>query len=140
MNRQQLLFTYTEKIMAHTRMWDAEWNKESRCGLTSSQAKAIVLLKRLGPLQAKEVMVNLAFTSGGVTVLADKLIDKGLIRKLKDGSDRRAIILELTEEGHRLSQVVEEDWNRVMDKLFSVLSDVEVAILAQLFTKLVGGK
>lgn len=121
-------------------MWEAEWTRSNKSGLTASQAMTLMMMKKWGPLQAKDLMEYLALSSGGVTVTTDKLIEKGLIRKAKDGKDRRACILELTEEGQRMVPIVEGDWNAVMDEIFGVLSDIEIAILNQIFAKLAAGK
>jgi DNA-binding MarR family transcriptional regulator len=118
-------------------MWEAEWVRLNKSGLSSSQALMLIILKKNGPQQAKDLMELLAITSGGVTVISEKLIRMGFIRKVKKAQDRRAHYLEITAEGLEIYPVIMEEWNKVMDLVFSVLSDVEVAILSQLFAKLV---
>lgn len=120
-------------------MWQAEWAKSEK-GLSSTQALMLMILNAKGPRQAKDLMGALAVSSGGITVISDKLISLGLIRRVKQENDRRAVYLEITESGKALVPSLEADWNGVMDRVFSVLTDVEVAILLQLFTKLVDGK
>jgi len=140
LDRHELLFAYVEKFVVHRKQWEAEWINDNESGLNGSQAMTIVLLKRIGPMQAKDLTSYLAISSGGTTVVTDKLIDKGLIRKTQHEKDRRGIVLELTQAGHDYYPIVEKSWNRVMDAIFSPLTDLEVAILTQLFTKLVVGK
>jgi DNA-binding MarR family transcriptional regulator len=140
LDRQQLLTSYTEKFIAHRRMWEAEWSRHDTIGLSSGQALMLMLMNQSGPQQAKDLMGNLAVSSGGVTSMADKLIDCGFIRRTKSDRDRRAVYFELTDEGRILLETVQKEWNQVMNSIFSVLSDVEVAILSQLFAKLVEAK
>jgi DNA-binding MarR family transcriptional regulator len=140
LDRQQLLTSYTEKFIAHRRMWEAEWSRKDTIGLSSGQALMLMLLNLSGPQQAKDLIGNLAVSSGGVTSMADKLIDRGLLRRIKNQQDRRVVFFELTDEGRKLLKTVEQEWNHVMNTIFSVLSDAEVAILAHLFAKLVENK
>lgn len=140
MDRQQMLKVYTEKFFIHRSMWEVEWNCTNTTDLSSRQALMIGTLNNYGPLQAKELMDKLAISSGGVTVMSDKLIERGLIQRIKNEQDRRSIFLDLTDQGRELYLTIERDWNVVMNKIFDVLSDVEVAILRELFTKLVEAK
>jgi DNA-binding MarR family transcriptional regulator len=137
LDRHSWLTSYTEKFIIHRRMWEAEWVRLNKSGLSSSQALMLIILNKNGPQQAKDLIGLLAFSSGGITVISEKLIKMGFIRKVKIMQDRRAHFLEITAEGLEIYPVVMEEWNNVMDQVFSVLSDVEVAILAQLFAKLV---
>jgi DNA-binding MarR family transcriptional regulator len=137
LDRQSWLTSYTEKFIIHRSMWEAEWVRLNKSGLSSRQALMLILLNKNGPQQAKDLMEVMVITSGGVTVISEKLIKMGFIRKVKIAEDRRAHFLEITAEGLEIYPVIREEWNNVMDQVFSVLSDVEVAILAQLFAKLV---
>jgi len=140
LNRYGWLSTYIEKFVVHRRMWESEWQRSNESGFSSSQAYMIILLYQKGPMQAKELMENMAVSSGGITVISDKLDQMGYIRKMKGEKDRRAVFLELTDEGRKAYPDIKEEWDGVTRRIFSVLSDVEVAIMAQLFTKLVDDK
>jgi DNA-binding MarR family transcriptional regulator len=136
LNRQQMLNDYTEKFIIHRSMWEAEWNRTNSTGFSSRQALMLMILNNSGPQQAKELMGKLAISSGGVTVMSDNLIKRGLIQRNKNEQDRRGIFLELTDQGREFYLTIARDWNVVMNKIFGVLSDVEVAILRELFAKL----
>ncbi len=138
-DRRQLLDTYADKFIIHRKMWEAAWEKRNSTGLSISQTYMIALLKD-GPLQPKELMEQMAVTSGGVTVIANQLIRKGMIRRTKNDKDRRGVFLELTDEGREFYEVVKKERDDVMDEIFAVLTDIEVAILARIFTKLVDGE
>jgi DNA-binding MarR family transcriptional regulator len=135
-----MLRGYTEKFFIHRSMWEAEWNCTNTTELSSRQALMIMMLNTSGPLQAKELMDKLSISSGGVTVMSNKLIERGLIQRVKNEQDGRSIFLELTDQGREYYLTIERDWNKVMNKIFGVLSDVEVAILRELFSKLVESK
>ncbi|TVX98276.1 MarR family winged helix-turn-helix transcriptional regulator [Cohnella terricola] len=137
MDRNGWLSTYLEKFVVHRKMWESEWQRSNKSGFTSSQAFMLILLYQKGPMQAKELMENLAVSSGGITVISDKLGQLGYIRKIKTEQDRRAVFMEITDEGRKAYPDIKEEWEGVSRRIFSVLSDVEVAIMAQLFSKLV---
>lgn len=137
MDRTKYLDLYVEKFFLHRKMWEAEWAKTQENGLSSNQAIMLMILNEKGPLQAKDFMGVLGLSSGGVTVISDKLAELGFIRKTKDDRDRRAVNLEITERGRERIPHLRQDWVQVMETIFSPLTDAEVAMLAQLFGKLV---
>jgi DNA-binding MarR family transcriptional regulator len=136
LDRQRYLNAYAEKFMVHRKVWEAEWVRQNKSGLSSTQAMMLLVLHNQGPQQAKDLMGLLGVSSGGVTVISDKLTSLGVIRKTKDERDRRAVFLEITDQGRAFMALVQEEWDLVMNNVFSVLTDVEVAILLQLFAKL----
>ncbi|WP_169306640.1 MarR family winged helix-turn-helix transcriptional regulator [Cohnella pontilimi] len=137
MDRRKYLSTYLKNFFLHRKMWESEWTKRNRSGLTSNQAIVLLILYHSGPQQAKDLMGLLGVSSGGVTVIADKLIELGAVRRNKKEEDRRGVLLELTDKGRELFPIAEADFNGVMDHIFAGLTDPEVAMLAQLFGKLV---
>ncbi|MDI4647864.1 MarR family winged helix-turn-helix transcriptional regulator [Cohnella hashimotonis] len=138
MDRRKYLSAYLEKFTLHRKMWETAWAKHNKNGLTSSQAFTLILLNA-GPQQPKDLMYMLGVTSGGVTVIADKLSELGAVRRVKHGEDGRAVFLELTEKGREMYPDVKRDFDALMDEVFTPLTDAEVAMLAQLFGKLVDG-
>jgi DNA-binding MarR family transcriptional regulator len=57
----------------------------------------------LGPVRGGELADATGLTSAGVTDLVDRLEGRGLVRRLRDPDDRRAIRIELTDAGRRLT-------------------------------------
>ncbi|BBH24171.1 hypothetical protein Back11_55160 [Paenibacillus baekrokdamisoli] len=138
MNRHEQLYACSQMFVVHRRKWETEWNRHNAAlDLTATQASFLTLLKREGPKQSKELVERLGVTSGGVTTIADKLLERGLIRRSRDGQqDRRAVLLEITDMGLEVENHAQEVWWKVTDSIFSVLTDTEVAILKQIYTKL----
>jgi DNA-binding MarR family transcriptional regulator len=136
LDRRELLNIYLDNFISHRNRWEAEWNRNNLSGLSSAQGTMLLLLRKLGPLQAKDLMGRLGVTSGGVTVIANHLIGKGLVTRSTGERDRRAAYFELTDSGRQLCDVVERQRNQVMDRIYAGLSNVEVAILGELFAKL----
>lgn len=69
-----------------------------RLGLEGSDGKTLSLLERDGPLSAGEIARRTGLATASVTNLLDRLEEKGFVRRTRDPRDRRAIIVEPTEE------------------------------------------
>ncbi len=55
------------------------------------------------PLNARELGTRLGLTSGSVTALVDRLIERKLARRSAHATDRRVVLIELTKSGHQQS-------------------------------------
>ncbi|MFC5701968.1 MarR family winged helix-turn-helix transcriptional regulator [Cohnella faecalis] len=138
MNRNELLLSYVEKSLMHKRIFETEWYRHNTMDLSSTQTAALSIIAKKGPLQAKELGLQLSLSSGGITTVCDKLLSRGLIRRLRsDGEDRRAVFLETTEEGRAMVIRTDAVWEQVLNVIFSVLTDAEIAMLHQIYSKLV---
>src|SRR4051794_1948925 len=64
-------------------------------GIGLSDIDALEYLERLGPMTQRELGAQLSLSSGGVTVLVDRLAQRGLVRRSAHPTDRRASVIEL---------------------------------------------
>jgi len=69
-------------------------------GLNPSQLILMGLIDRSDQISPGEAAKMISISQGTVTVLADKLIDKGYLTKRRSSQDKRKFILELTDLGH----------------------------------------
>ncbi|MFW5488542.1 MAG: MarR family winged helix-turn-helix transcriptional regulator [Desulfovibrio sp.] len=67
--------------------------------LTLPQMHTVEILGATGPMRMKELAGKMGVTTGTLTVLVDKLEDKGVVRRMPNKDDRRSILVGLTEEG-----------------------------------------
>lgn len=63
--------------------------------LTSTEVEALEHLEEEGPLTQKQLAERLFLTSGGTTLLVDRLERDGFVSRRPHPSDRRAVLLEL---------------------------------------------
>jgi DNA-binding MarR family transcriptional regulator len=68
-------------------------------GLTSSQAHVIFVLAQRGPSVQRELSDALGCTPRHVTTLVDALETSGLVARAPHPTDRRALLVSLTEQG-----------------------------------------
>jgi DNA-binding MarR family transcriptional regulator len=66
-------------------------------GLNRTDMRALEIVSRLGALTPTELARKLGFTTGGVTTVIDRLENAGYVRRQKDRSDRRRLMVEVTD-------------------------------------------
>ena len=70
--------------------------------LTMPQFRALVMLRRWGPQNGRELARRLHVTPGTLVPLVDRLEEQGYVRRVPDQEDRRLTWLELTPKADRL--------------------------------------
>ncbi|MBC8162216.1 MAG: MarR family transcriptional regulator [Roseiflexaceae bacterium] len=75
-------------------------------GLTLSTANALAIIDGAGePLSPHKIRERLLVTGGAVTQLLDVLERRELVRRIPHPTDRRSVLLEITEQGRRLREL-----------------------------------
>ena len=108
-------------------------------GLEAGWFDVLATLRRAGPpyqLRAKEFSDALMLTSSGATKRLDRLEDAGYLRRVPDRTDRRGILIALTDEGRALVDRAIEDHLANEHQLLRALSKTEQRQLADLLRKL----
>lgn len=77
--------------------WEQSVVKELHLSL--AQIHTIEVLGNHGSMRMKELADKLAITTGTLTVQVDKLVNTGFIERQPHHSDRRSILVKLTESG-----------------------------------------
>ncbi|XEC93103.1 MarR family winged helix-turn-helix transcriptional regulator [Paenibacillus tarimensis] len=115
----------------------SEWNRDGVAGLGASQARILVILSETGPQKASSLAEQMCITSGAVTGMADSLIDLGLIRRERSETDRRIVMLSITENGEKLIGDITEKRLSVMERIATGLTVAEAKELIRLLVKMV---
>ncbi len=87
-------------------------------GLTSSQFDIIATLGNTPGMTPKELGEKTLITKGTLTGVVDRLVSKGLVRRLAHGSDGRCQIVQLTKKGERLFDKVFPAHLAYLDRAF----------------------
>jgi DNA-binding MarR family transcriptional regulator len=104
--------------------------------LAGGQIFVIMMLSKKGSCNASDIANMLGVTSGAVTGLTDKLVNLGLMHRIRSEEDRRVVHFSLTEKGTELSkQIFQERLQRLMS-VFTKLEDEDLEKMMDVFTKL----
>ncbi len=107
-------------------------------GLTMPQASLLGILGAAAqPLTATEISRRLMRQSPSTTMLVDRMCAKGLLERMKDPKNRHAVMIRLTEEGARTSQILLARMPRFTDEMFGVLSPKDRAVLERLLLRFI---
>lgn len=107
-----------------------------RHGLSETEFAMLELLYHKGKIPMQQMGEKLLITSGGITYTADKLEDKGLLRRVACPSDRRVTYAEITEHGVEMMEEIFPEHQKVIESAMTGLTDEEKAQLIELLKKL----
>lgn len=97
----------------------------ANAGLCLTDFAALEALLHKGPLTISEIQEKVMLASGSMTAAIDRLEKRGLVVRKSTSSDRRARIVQLTQEGKRIAAACFEKHARDLEDLMSVLSGKE---------------
>ena len=108
----------------------------ARHGLTLAEFAVLEALYHKGPLLLGEVQKKILVSSGGVTYLVDRLVDRGLVRRKLCTEDRRARYAELTEEGTELMDRIFPEHAVCLAEVMSSLNGLEIREVTRMLREL----
>ncbi|USD38115.1 MULTISPECIES: MarR family winged helix-turn-helix transcriptional regulator [Ferrimonas] len=82
--------------------WEHSVVKE--IGVTLAHVHAVELLGIHGAMRMKELAMKMSVTTGTMTVQVDNMVKADLVRRRPHDTDRRSILVELTEKGQQIYQ------------------------------------
>ena len=112
-----------------TRRWRQALDSEFQAvGLTDATWRPLLHLHILGDgVRQKDLAASVGIEGPSLVRLIDTLVNKGLIRRAEDGSDRRAKQLCLTPEGQLIVVRIREIVTTLENELLSPFSDSDIA-------------
>ena len=116
------------ELSARTLMFHAAVS--DRVGLSAVEHKALDLLSRAGALTAGQLAELTGLTTGAITGLVDRLEKAGFVRRDRDPSDRRKVVIQPVLEKMEVDIApLFADLGQQMEELLSGYSDQELAII-----------
>ncbi len=97
-------------------------------GVNRTAMRCMEVLDRVGQLTAGDIARETGLTSGAVTAMLDRLERVGYVRRLRDASDRRRVLVELTAQAR---QMVDEIYGPLTEAMgeFERYSDKELMLI-----------
>ena len=119
---------------------DAELARDPLLGPLEVTAAQLIVLVRLAShdraVAISELCKSVAYDAGAMTRMLDRLEAKGLISRSRSETDRRVVLLELTEAGRTAYPRVREVSMRVMNRSLNDFSHDEAQQLESLLLRM----
>jgi DNA-binding MarR family transcriptional regulator len=126
-----------ERLMrsAH-RLRRASMKSLAPLGLTPAQERMLRSVSRGdGPWRMGELAARMGIVPRSATSLVDALEQAGLVQRVVDPENRRAILVSLTEQGKSVQRSMSQARAEAGEQLFAQLDDRERVLLAELLDK-----
>lgn len=112
-------------------------NKHVGADLSSTEWAVLAHLYRHGIEPMAKISQTVSITTGNVTYVVDKLVERGLVCRQPCKKDRRVIYAVLTEKGRQMMDELFPTYvEKIQSMLLSKLSDDELATLQLILKKL----
>src|SRR5215218_3987316 len=105
-------------------------------GMTYARMRLLGTLHCKGPQIMSSISDELGVTRRNVTALVDALEEEGLVQRQPHPTDRRATIIELTEQGFETTNSMYAEHRAAVAELFADLSEEDRGELARLLGSL----
>jgi DNA-binding MarR family transcriptional regulator len=71
----------------------------SKYGITSEQSGVLAAIKSRGPLRVTDLASILERSPNSITMIVDRMVKAGLVRRTRDKKDRRVVFVSMTDKG-----------------------------------------
>lgn len=127
----ELLTEFYDKMSS----WEQAVVRDSPISLP--QMHTLEILGQHQPLRMKELAARMGITTGTLTVNVDRLEKMGLVARIPHETDRRSILVGLTEAGRDLYAEHHTHHLRLTQELRGALDDEETRQLENILAKLI---
>lgn len=108
--------------------------------VTLPQLMLLNLTHLHGPYRLTALAEKIEVKPSAVTVMVDRLEKRGLVRRVQDPDDRRAVRVELTAAGLNVLSKARDLRERLLGRFTDRLDPAEVRLLADLLERLTGAE
>jgi DNA-binding MarR family transcriptional regulator len=85
---------------------------------------------KTGPRRITELAADEHVTQPAITLLVNRLAERGWLKRVSDPSDGRAVLVSLTPEGDRVFEQLRSEYRALLHEEMATLDDAEVDTLA----------
>ena len=104
----------------------------NKYGITTEQWRVLSCIRSRGPLRPSDIASMLERSPNSISMLIDRMVKAGLVRRTRDRKDRRTVFVNMTDKGKgAIEPAVPAGWE-FMHKLLSPLSYDEQRALADM--------
>jgi DNA-binding MarR family transcriptional regulator len=121
------------RLLKNFRIGRAAWEEVE---LTFPQAILLLELRKAGCCSMGDLSRRLHVTQGVATRMVDLLLEKGLVERHRDKSDRRIVNVEATAKGAAIAREIEKNNQRKIGDLLATVPEKERRYLLELLKRL----
>jgi len=107
-----------------------------RVGLNATDLQCLHIVKLLGGATPGQIAQQTNLTTGGVTVMLDRLEKFGYIKREPNLSDRRSFIVQVQEKKLKKLYAIYKSKQAIMDRILSHKTDKELKIITHFFSEM----
>jgi MarR family 2-MHQ and catechol resistance regulon transcriptional repressor len=126
------LDAFIKVTRAHNHLMSSLAQVHAKHGLTPPQFGILETLWHLGPLNQQELCRKLLTSKPNVSAILNNLEKNGLVRRVPDARDGRAVQVQLSAKGRQLIEEAFPVFLQALKQRFSCLSAEEMATLASI--------
>ena len=105
----------------------------SKYGITWEQVSVLGAIKSRGPLRPSDLALILERTPNSTSMLVDRMVKAGLVRRTRDRKDRRVVTVSLTEKSQTIvDRAIPEGWEFIHQILLPLSNDERSALVSTL--------
>jgi MarR family len=101
-----------------------------RYGLNRTDMRCADMLRRLGPMQPKDLAEAMGYTTGGITTVIDRLEESGYAIRQPDRYDRRKVLVEATSLAGRQGGVIYGGLIKTFEEEIGETPDGELSVIS----------
>jgi DNA-binding MarR family transcriptional regulator len=135
MHRDELNQRVFEQNRAMHRMWHMYYRSQNS-GISIAQLGILMKINHLQPVSGGLIAEHLQISRSAVTQLLDGLFAAGYITRTEDLKDRRVTFLSLSEKGKQFMADLERMGKAFFSEVSEVLTDEELAQMADIQGKI----
>lgn len=121
---------------AHHQLERACFKRLEKFDLLEGRFVCMLLINEAGQIAPHELAKNVGLTRASITAIIDSLEQKGFAIRLPSPTDRRSILLEMTEEGKLVLEEVTQSQLKWLESTCEQFSDEEKHQIIRLLRKL----
>jgi DNA-binding MarR family transcriptional regulator len=106
--------------------------------LTLTQSIALIRIDREGKTTAGDLASAAGLNPASVTAMLDQLERSGIVKRTRSQSDRRVVLVSLTELGEQQLIAVRARWDALWNTVFADVSDKDLVVAVGVMRRIAG--
>ena len=102
---------------------------------TEPELCALLILDRHGQMTMSQASSMISIAMSTATGIVDRLVRRGLMKRERDESDRRAVYIQLTEEGERICGLITRQVKQEIGDVEKTLTETEKETVMKVLVK-----